>query len=133
MSDLAGIVFNIELSLILGTITSFVLGFLLLLIKVPNTDYSKKIVNTKNSIAACYMVLSALFYVALRYSGIENYEVFASLMMFIIQENRFFLLSSFVLRSSFASVARKAFLLNGIVGFLGIAVVYSQPRLRKLS
>lgn len=84
MSDLAGIVFNIELSLILGTITSFVLGFLLLLIKVPNTDYSKKIVNTKNSIAACYIVLSALFYVALRFSGIENYEVFASLMMFII-------------------------------------------------
>ena len=58
MSGLVDIVFNIELSLLLGMIASFVLGFLLILIKVPGTEYSKKIVNTKNAIAACYMMVS---------------------------------------------------------------------------
>ena len=84
MSDFAGIVFNIELSLALGMVTSFVLGFLLILIKVPSTEYSKKIVNTKNTIAACYMVLSALFYLTLRYSGIDDYDILCSMMMFVI-------------------------------------------------
>lgn len=84
MHDLVDIVFSIELSLVIGMVTSFVLGFLLFLIKVPGTEYSKKIVNTKNTIAICYLVVSVLFFLALRYSGIEDYEVFSSLMMFII-------------------------------------------------
>lgn len=84
MSDLVDIVFNIELSLALGMVTSFVLGFLLILIKVPSTEYSKKVANTKNTIAACYMVVSVLFFLTLRYSGIGDYEVFCSLMMFVI-------------------------------------------------
>ena len=66
MSDFVGIVFNIEFSLALGMATSFILGFLLVLIKVPSTEYSKKIINTKNSIAVCYMVVSAVFFIALR-------------------------------------------------------------------
>lgn len=84
MSNLVGIVFNVEFSLLIGMVTSFVLGFLLLLIKVPNTEYSKKIANTKNGIAVCCMVSSALFFLTLRYSGMENYNQFASLMIFII-------------------------------------------------
>lgn len=84
MSDFVGIVFNIEFSLALGMATSFILGCLLLLIKVPSTEYSKKIINTKNTIATCYVVVSVLFFLAIRYSGIEDYEIFCSLMMFII-------------------------------------------------
>ena len=84
MSELVDIVFSIELSLVIGMVTSFILGCLLFLIKVPSTEYSKKIINTKNTIAVCYLVLSMLFYFALRYSGIKDYEVLASLMMFVI-------------------------------------------------
>ena len=43
MSSLVGFVFNTELSLIITIVTSFVLSLILLLIKVPNTDYSRKI------------------------------------------------------------------------------------------
>lgn len=119
MSDLVGIVFNIEFSLILGAITSFVLGFLLILIKVPNTDYSKKIVNTKNSIAACYFVVAILFYVTWRYSGIVNYEVFASLMMFIITATASVILSySLITVLNPSRFDNDKFILN-----LGLAVV----------
>ncbi|MBQ8422467.1 MAG: AraC family transcriptional regulator [Bacteroidales bacterium] len=84
MSSLVSLVFNIELSLIIAIVTSFVLGFLLLLIKVPNTDYSRKIAETKNTIAVCFFICTALFYTTLRYSGIPDYEMFASLMMFVV-------------------------------------------------
>lgn len=84
MSSLVDIIFNIELSLVVGTLTSFILGFLLLLIKVPGSEYYKKIANTKNTIAVCYLLCSVFFFLTLRYSGISDYEVFASLMMFII-------------------------------------------------
>lgn len=84
MSSLVGVVFNIELSLIIGIITSFVLGFLLFLIKVPRTEYSRKIGITKNTIAVAFMVCSALFYTCLRYSGIADYDVFASMLMFVV-------------------------------------------------
>ena len=84
MSSLVDIIFNIELSLVVGTLTSFILGFLLLLIKVPGSEYYKKIANTKNTIALCYLLCTVFFFLTLRYSGIPDYEVFASLMMFII-------------------------------------------------
>ena len=84
MSSLVDIIFNIELSLVVGTLTSFILGFLLLLIKVPGSEYYKKIANTKNTIALCYLLCSVLFFLTLRYSGISDYDVFASMMMFII-------------------------------------------------
>ena len=84
MSSLVDIIFNIELSLVIGTLTSFILGFLLILIKVPTSEYYKKIANTKNTIAVCYILCSMLFFVTLRYSGISDYEMFSSLMMFVI-------------------------------------------------
>lgn len=77
MSSLVDIIFNIELSLVVGTLTSFILGFLLLLIKVPGSEYYKKIANTKNTIALCYLLCTVFFFLTLRYSGIPDYEVFA--------------------------------------------------------
>ena len=84
MSGLLEVVFNIELALIIDIITAFMLGFLLFLIKVPNTEYSRKIAKTKNTIAACYMVCFGLFYVCIKFSGIENYEVFSSMMLLVV-------------------------------------------------
>ena len=84
MSSLVDIIFNIELSLVIGTLTSFILAFLLLLIKVPGSEYYKKMANTKNTIALCFLLCSSIFFFTLRFSGIEDYEVFASLMMFCI-------------------------------------------------
>ena len=84
MSSLVSVVFNLELSLIIGVITSFVLGSLLLLIKAPNTEYSRKIGKTKNTIAICFYICSILFYVCLRYSGVGDYEIFSSMMMFVV-------------------------------------------------
>lgn len=84
MSGFVDMVFNIELSLIIGIVTSFILGFLLLLIKVPQTEYSGKIARTKNTIAICFMVCSVLFYITLRYSGIPDYAVFSSMMLFVV-------------------------------------------------
>ena len=84
MSSLVDIIFNIELSLVVGTLTSLILGLLLLLSKVPGTAYYKKIANTKNTIAVCYLICSVLFFATLRYSGISDYDVFSSLMMFVI-------------------------------------------------
>lgn len=77
-------VFNVELSLIIAIVTSFVLAFLLFLINVPNSEHSRKLVKTKNTIAMCFFVSSILFFVCYSYSGIENYEVFSSLMMFVV-------------------------------------------------
>ena len=84
MSGLLEVVFNIELALIIDIITAFMLGFLLFLIKVPNTEYSRKIAKTKNTIAVCYMVCFGLFYMCIKFSGIENYEVFSSMMLLVV-------------------------------------------------
>ena len=84
MSGLLEVVFNIELALIIDIITAFMLGCLLFLIKVPNTEYSRKIAKTKNTIAVCYIVCFCLFYVCIKFSGIENYEVFSSMMLLVV-------------------------------------------------
>ena len=121
MHGLVDIVFSIELSLVIGMVTSFVLGFLLILIKVPSTEYSKKIVDTKNTIAICYMVVSVLFFIALRYSGMGDYEVFASLMMFIITATASVILSySLITVLDPSRFDKDKFVLN-----LGLTVVMS--------
>ena len=84
MSSLLSVVFNIELSLIIASVTSFILAFLLFLINVPNTEYSRKLAKTKNTIAMGYLASSVIFYLCLRHSGIDNYEVFSSLMVFVV-------------------------------------------------
>ena len=84
MTSFVSIVFNVELTLMIGVATSFVLGFLLLLIKVPNTEYSLKIAKTKNTIAVCFFICSILMYSCLRFSGTPDYDKFSSLMMFTV-------------------------------------------------
>ena len=84
MSGLAGMVFNVELSLIIAIVTSFILAFLLFLINVPNSEHSRKLIKAKNTIAMCFFISSILFFVCYTYSGVENYEVFSSLMMFVV-------------------------------------------------
>ena len=121
MSELVGIVFNVELSLVIGMVTSFVLGILLFLIKVPDTEYSKKISNTKNTIAFSFLVCSVLFFFTLRYSGMEEYDVFSSIMMFIINAVSSVTLSySLITLLDSAKFDRDRFLLN-----LGATIVMS--------
>ena len=84
MSSVVSLVFNIELSLFIAIVTSFILAFLLFLINVPNTEYSRKLAKTKNTIAMCFLISSVLMYTCLKYSGIFNYEVFSSLMMLVV-------------------------------------------------
>lgn len=121
MSELVDIVFSIELSLVIGMVTSLILGCLLFLIKVPSTEYSKKIINTKNTIAVCYLVVSILFYLALRYSGIKDYEVLASLMMFVITATASVILSySLITVLDPSKFDTDKFVLN-----LGMAVIMS--------
>lgn len=84
MSGLASMVFNIELSLTIAIVTSFVLAFLLFLINVPNSEHSRKLIKAKNTIAMCFFISSILFFVCYTYSGIQDYEVFSSLMMFVV-------------------------------------------------
>ena len=93
MSDFVSFVFNIELSLAIGMITSFILGCLLFLIKVPQTDYSKKLSKTKNIIAVCFLLCSVLFGYTLRSSGIPAYDIFSSLMLFVMNANASAILS----------------------------------------
>lgn len=84
MPGLINVVFNIELSLVIASIASFILAFLLFLINVPNSEHSRKLVKTKNTIAMCFLVSSILFYLCLTHSGIDDYEVFSSLMIFVV-------------------------------------------------
>ena len=84
MSGLADVAFNAELSLTIAIVTSFVLAFLLFLIQVPDSEHARKLVKSKNTIAMSFFVSSCLFFVCRMYSGIENYEVFSSLMMFVV-------------------------------------------------
>ena len=89
MNGLHEVVFNVELALGIDVISAFMFAFLLFLIKVPKTEYSRKIAQTKNTIATCFMICSVLFFTCLRYSGSPlmgdgSFDEFASMMMFVI-------------------------------------------------
>lgn len=105
MYGLVELVFNLELSLIVGIVTSFILGSLLLLIKVPNTDYSRKIARSKNTISVCFFVCSAMMFTCLRHSGMPDYDRFSSLMMFVVTA-----VSSVVLSYSLINVLEDQFI-----------------------
>ena len=89
MSGLASMVFNIELSLTIAIVTSFVLAFLLFLINVPNSEHSRKLVKAKNTIAMCFFISSILFFVCYTYSGIQDYEVLISKGYFYVDKTDF--------------------------------------------
>jgi len=66
MTGFQDLVFDVELSLGIDVITAFVLGVLLFLIKVPTTEYSRKIAKAKNTIAVCFTVCAILFFTCLK-------------------------------------------------------------------
>nr|CRY95878.1 hypothetical protein [uncultured prokaryote] len=84
MNDSIHFAFNIELSLTVAVVTSFILGFLLVLIKVPMTEYSKKLAKSKNTIAICFLICSVLFGYTLSHAGMEDYSRFSSMMLLTI-------------------------------------------------
>ena len=127
MNGLHEVVFNVEISLGIDVISAFMFAFLLFLIKVPQTEYSRKIAQTKNTIAACFLICSVLFFTCLRYSGSDalaggSFEEFASMMMFVIT-----CMSSVVLSFSLINlldekfIASDKFYLN--VGFVAVLSV----------
>ena len=105
MHGLVELVFNTELTLIIGIVASFILGFLLFIIKIPDTDYSRKIARAKNTISACFFVCSIMMLTCLRYSGIPDYDRFSSMMMFVITS-----VSSVVLSYSLINVLEDNFI-----------------------
>ena len=105
MTGFLELVFNVELALLLDIITAFILGALLFLIKAPNTEYARKVVKTKNTIATCYLVCSILFFVCLKYSGMPQYEVFSSMMMLVVT-----VLSSAVLSFSLINLLDESYI-----------------------
>ena len=101
MTGFQDLVFDVELSLGIDVITAFVLGVLLFLIKVPTTEIAK----AKNTIAVCFTVCAILFFTCLKYSGMEDYDVFASMMMFVITS-----MSSVVLSFSLTNLLDEKFI-----------------------
>ena len=132
MNGLHEVVFNVELALGIDVLSAFMFAFLLFLIKVPNTEYSRKIAQTKNTIATCFMICSVLFFTCLRYSGSPllgdgSFDEFASMMMFVIT-----CMSSVVLSFSLINLLDEKFIesdkfyLNvGLVAVLSIVFMRS--------
>ena len=110
MKGLHNVVFDVQVALGIDVLTSFLFAFLLFLIKVPQTEYSRKIAQTKNTIAVCFLVCSVLFFTCLRYSDVipaEKYDEFASMMMFVIT-----CMSSVVLSFSLINLLDEKFIQN---------------------
>ena len=132
MNGLHEVVLNVEISLGIDVITAFMFGFLLFLIKVPQTEYSRKIAQTKNTTATSFLICSVLFFTCLRYSGSEalaggSFEEFSSMMMFVIT-----CMSSVVLSFSLINlldekfIASDKFFLNvGLVAVLSVIFMRS--------
>lgn len=63
---------------------SFMLAFILMLIKVPQTEYSKRLANAKNTIAVSFLVCGLMMAFSLyKFPVVWNYERFSSLTMLI--------------------------------------------------
>ena len=87
-------IFTVELSLLVGVVTSFILGALLLLIKVPNNDNTRKLWAAKRSIVVCYFLCTLFMTIALYFSGTPNYPRLVSLVMFVITAETTVILSA---------------------------------------
>lgn len=84
MAVAISLAFSLELSQIIVMVTSSVLAFLLWFIKVPATEYSRRLVKTKNSIAVCFFVCAVLMYMCLGHASLQEYGTFSKLMMFVV-------------------------------------------------
>lgn len=71
-------------SLLVAMVVALTLALLLLLISVPRTEYAKRLHDTKNTIAICYMACALTFWFIVHHAGIEHFEFFASTMMLIV-------------------------------------------------
>ena len=125
MSGLAELVFNIELSLTVAIVTSLVLGALLLLINVPDTEYSRRLIRTRNAIAMCFIICAALFYYCFRHSGIHDFETFSAVMMFVVTA-----ISSVILSYSLINLLRKGdtdrlYINTGVISVLCVVLIKS--------
>lgn len=132
MNGLHEVVFNVDLALGIDVLSAFLFAFLLFLIKVPKTEYSRKIAQTKNTIATCFLICSMLFFTCLRYSGSEllggrSFDEFASMMMLVIT-----CVSSVVLSFSLINLLDEKFIENdrfylnvGLVAVLSIVFMRS--------
>ena len=125
MSGLAELVFNIELSLTVAIVTSLVLGALLLLINVPDTEYSRRLIRTRNAIAMCFIICAALFYYCYRHSGMLDFETFSSIMMFVVTA-----ISSVILSYSLINLLRKGdtdrlYINTGVISVLCVVLIKS--------
>ena len=66
-------------------VISATLAMILLLIRVPKTEYAKKLTKSKNTIAVNYLVSSAVFcYTLYNISDTLLYEEFSALTMLIV-------------------------------------------------
>ena len=125
MSGLAELVFNIELSLTVAIVTSLVLGALLLLINVPDTEYSRRLIRTRNAIALCFIICAGLFYYCYRHSGMLDFETFSSIMMFVVTA-----ISSVILSYSLINLLRKGdtdrlYINTGVISVLCVVLIKS--------
>lgn len=127
MHDFTAIVFDIELSLAVAFVTSFVLGFLLMLIKVPTTEYARKLARSKNTIAVCFLICSMLFYYALAKNGEFDSDRFTSMMLLIINAFVSAVMSfSLIHLMDESYIDNDKFYLNiGVVAVVSIMLVHS--------
>ena len=79
-----GSIFSLEHALLVGIVTSFVLGLLLVLIKIPVSKYSTCLSCAKNTISLCFFLCSLLMLITSIFSGIAHYEQFVKMMLFTI-------------------------------------------------
>lgn len=105
MTEHSTIDFSVELTMIIDVVSAFLLGFLLFLIRVPNSGYSRKLSKTKNTIAACFGISAVLFFTCLRYHNIEHYEIFSSMMTLVVVS-----MSSVVLSFSLINLLDESFI-----------------------
>lgn len=117
MNDLLKLVLDIKAALVIDIITALILGLLLFLIKVQSTAYTRKIAQTKNTIAVCFLICSILFYVCYKYSDIADFEVFSSMMMLVVTA-----ISSVVLSFSLINLLDEKFMENDKF-YLNVGVV----------
>ncbi|MCQ2144944.1 MAG: helix-turn-helix domain-containing protein [Bacteroidales bacterium] len=74
----------IEISFFTGMVCSISFALVLLLIKIPNTEYTERLRTSKNLIALCYLACAAVFWFTIHHSDLPAFERFATMMMVVI-------------------------------------------------
>lgn len=77
-------VFDIQTVQWYSFVVATTLALVLLLIKVPRTEYARKLTQAKNAIAVSYMIGAFVFLYTLYYNDVQEYERFSALTMLIV-------------------------------------------------